>query len=343
MKSTSLKLLLSLLFINALVIKIIALPTSPIPYDLSNGTYRLLSWDSSSVVNPSGTYPPNMVFHQSSKPDPQLEDVMETDWECPYNLDSRSRINGLGADGISFINTGQVQEDSVCPDAGYVGEAVLALRTINYKNIIVSWKAGLVSLSGMSNRQYCIRFQYRLGNSDAFIDLLDSSGNPVEYNYSGYLNNNNNPPHEQLFSVTLPSEAENRILVHLRWKYYYLANDSASGTRPKMKVDDIIVSGEMINSIQDEISPKYSISPVSPNPANDRIEINLFSRNECNSSISITDVAGNEISAFENYKIESGINRIELNLTTTALKSGVYFIRIKSILSTDCRKFILMR
>lgn len=310
---------------------------------MSNGSYRLLSWDSSVAVNPAGTYPPNMVFHQSSKPDPQLVDEMDSDWKCPYNLDSRSRINGLGDDGIGFINTGQVQDDSVCPDAGYVGEAVLALRTINYKKIIVSWKAGLVSLSGMSNRRYCICFQYRLGNSGNFIDIIDSTGNPVEYNYSAYLNDFPHPPHEQLFSISLPKEAENRILVHLRWKYYYIPNDSASGTRPKMKIDDIIVTGELINSVDDKISPEFIISSVFPNPANDKIEINLFSKNANNTSISITDVIGKRFSTIENYWIDAGVNRIEVNLMEYNPEQGMYFICIKSDLGIECRKFFLMK
>jgi len=313
--------------------------TNPVPYDLSNGTYRLLSWDSSAVVNPAGTYPPNMIFHQSKKIDPQLDDEMDTDWKCPYNLDSRSRICGLGDDGIGFINTGQVQEDSVCSDAGFVGEAVLALRTINFKNINVSWKSGLVSLSGRSNRQYCIRFQYRLGNSGDFVDILDSTGNPVEYNYSFYLNDYPHPPHEQILSVTLPLETENRILVHLRWKYYYIPNDSASGTRPKMKVDDIVVNGEIINSIQDEDSPGFSINSVFPNPANDKIEAILFSNNNSEIKIEIIDIFGSEIISIDNYKAEQGVNRIEIDLTKKGLSSGIYFISLRSEFKAVFKKF----
>ena len=173
--------------------------------------------------------------------------------------------------------------------------------------------------------------------------FFDSSGNPVEYNYSGYLNDYPHPTHEQLFSVTLPTAAENKILVQLRWKYYFIPNDNASGTRPKMKVDDIIVDGEMINSIQDEISPAYGIVSIFPNPANDKIEVKLFSQTGSNTCLNITNLIGTEIISIDNYKIEPGENRIELDISGYKLESGVFLICIKSTMGFDCRKFIFMK
>ncbi|MFA6572498.1 MAG: hypothetical protein WCT77_14815, partial [Bacteroidota bacterium] len=80
----------------------------PVPFDLNDANYYLTKWDSSSVINPAGTYPPNIMFHQTSKIDPAMNDSMTSDWHCPYNLESKSRIIGLGERGIGFINTSQI-------------------------------------------------------------------------------------------------------------------------------------------------------------------------------------------------------------------------------------------
>ncbi|TAL69311.1 MAG: T9SS type A sorting domain-containing protein [Bacteroidetes bacterium] len=330
------------IFLTFIVNQLDSQPTSPIPYDLANGTYRLLSWDSTATINPDGTYPPNMIFHQTVKQDPQLNDEMETDWKCPYNLDSRSRIEGLGDDGIGFINTGKTQDDSVCFNPGYVGEAVLALRTINYKNINISWIAGLVGLSGISNRQYCIRFQYRLGNSGNFYDLSDSVCKPVEYNYSGYLNNYPHPPHEQSFSVILPQEAEDRILVQVRWKYYYIPSDSASGTRPKLKIDDIDVKADIINSVQMNEPNGFKICTLSPNPACSKIELRFLATFENYFDIEIIDVFGCVITKLINYKSMEGNNIVGLDLSLFNLNSGIYFLKLISNGTSEYMKFIVI-
>lgn len=48
----------------------------------------------------------------------------------PYRLNRRSRINGLGSKGISFINTGRNRD---------LGAAVLAIDTRGLKDITVEW------------------------------------------------------------------------------------------------------------------------------------------------------------------------------------------------------------
>ncbi|MBI5325740.1 MAG: hypothetical protein HZB41_10810 [Ignavibacteriae bacterium] len=316
-------------------------PSSPVPYDLSNGSYQLSGWDSSSAINPAGTYPPNMVFHQTKKIDPQLLDEMDTDWECPYYLDTRSRINGLGDNGIGFINTGQTQDDSVCFYPGHVGEAVLAIRTVHYKNINVKWTAGLVSLSGSSNRQYCIRFQYRLGNSGDFRDIPDSSGYPVEYNYSGYLNNYPHPPHEKLFDVILPQDCDDRILVQLRWKYYYIPNDSASGTRPKMKVDDIKVKGDRISTVDKHSINMISDCSIEINNLDSKICLSFYSHYKEQLNIGIYDLMGNEIIKINGYNTDFGVNKLGIDLPKRNF-NGVFFIRVIGKFSNFISKFYLV-
>jgi hypothetical protein len=335
--------LIFLFFILISTISLSAQPSAPVPYDLSNGKYQLLSWDSSSAVNPAGTYPPNMVFHQSMKLDPLLEDEMDADWKCPYNLDSRSRISGLSDDGFSFCNTGQVQDSTVCDSSGYVGEAVLALRTVNHKNINVSWNGGFVSITSKGSRQYCIRLQYRLGNSGSFIDVTDSAGNPVEYNYSGYINQSPAQPHDTSFSVILPQETEDKILVQLRWKYYYQPTDSSSGARPKLKVDDIIVSGEIINGIEEnDLFNRTFITEISPNPANSEIELKIISNRMKIIKLKVTNLFGIEVLE-QIADLNVGENNIKINLSQNGLPPGIYYCCTKDDEGIDCRKIIFVK
>jgi hypothetical protein len=84
-------------------------------------------------------------------------------------LTGRTRLNGLGTNGLAFINTGRGRD---------LGGALLALDTRNVSNAPVSWLGGTV----LANvRVYAIRLQYRVGLTNDFADVLDSEGQPVEY------------------------------------------------------------------------------------------------------------------------------------------------------------------
>jgi MYXO-CTERM domain-containing protein len=47
----------------------------------------------------------------------------------------------------------------------------------------------------------------------------------------------------ETFSVTLPAACDNQPQVYLRWKYYSLPVSGASGSRPRLRLDDISVAG----------------------------------------------------------------------------------------------------
>jgi hypothetical protein len=198
----------------------------PPPHRLSSGPYSFTAWEPDS---PAGTYPAHMIFEQTSQGDPGLEIEMNGFWALPYNLTSRSRVNGLGYDGISFINTGNAQE---APDAGFLGSAILALDTRGKERIAVTWSAGTVL---PNERTYGLRLQYRLSDSGAFTDVLDANSQPVEYLRHELAG------HGRIIGpVILPPETENRPYVQLRWKYYYLAG--SSGPRAQLRLDDILVT-----------------------------------------------------------------------------------------------------
>ena len=198
----------------------------PAPFDLAKGDYALTVW---SAAEPAGTYPSNMVFLQTTALDSGLATELEALWTLPYDRTNRSRINGLGDAGFSFLNTSDPQPDG----GGYPVGAVLALKTIGVQNIFVNWRGGTV----MTNeRIYAIRLQYRVGVSNSFADVLDANGAPVEYVRNPVAGHS-----QTLGPVRLPGEVNNQSYVQLRWKYYYVTG--ASGPRAQLRIDDILVTG----------------------------------------------------------------------------------------------------
>lgn len=193
----------------------------------ANGTYIIGSWPAMSAA---GSSPPNMKFYQTSTAvaDPGLSVEMDKEWNLPFNRGSRSRINGLEADGFSFINTSDPQAES---GAGFVGSAVLSLSTTGAQDIRVMWTGGTVA-PGV--RDYGIRMQYRIGDSGTFVDVTQD-GAPVEY-----LRNATAGHSQVLGPVVLPSNANNQPLLQLRWKYYF--RSGIAGARSQLRVDDIQVS-----------------------------------------------------------------------------------------------------
>lgn len=145
----------------------------------------------------------------------------------PYNNTGRTRINGLGEDGLAFINTGQDRD---------LGGALLALDTRGVEAVPVSWLVGTVLAN---NRIYALRLQYRVGIDGPFVDLLDEWGDPVEYVRA-------TDGHVQLMDpVQLPEEALDQKYVQLLWRYYWTDPDGVTGSRAQLRLDNILVTGEL--------------------------------------------------------------------------------------------------
>lgn len=199
-----------------------------VPHDLSTGPYRFTAWSAAAAA---GSYPPHMRFEQTSVSDPGLAVPMEGEWQLPYNRTNRSRLNGLGEDGLAFLNTSNPQED---PGAGYLGAAVLAVRTLGVTNVEVSWIGGTVT---PNQQAYALRLQYAVGDA-SFQDLLDPVGQSVEYARHPLAG------HAQIIGpYALPAAANHQPYVSLRWKYYFTAG--SSGPRAQLRLDDILVQRAM--------------------------------------------------------------------------------------------------
>ncbi len=205
----------------------------PAPHVLASGSYAFGEWDAST---PAGVYPPHMIFLQGAANDstlateldrayhiPAADAVAPADADFPYAATNRTRINGLGGDGIAFINTGRGRD---------LGGALLALDTTGLEDARVGFTAGTV----LPNfRNYAIRLQYRLGIDGPFTDLLDALGQPVEYVRDEVAG------HEAVIEpVDLPPALLDQPYVQLMWRYHHLG--VTDGSRAQLRLDDILVA-----------------------------------------------------------------------------------------------------
>lgn len=204
----------------------------PSAHRLSQGTYSFVNW---SATQPAHSYPPRMLFLQGTENDSTLTTTLDrayqipladaaapADADLPYAATSRTRMNGLGDEGFSFINTGRGRD---------LGGALLACNTIGMDNARLSFTAGTVV---PNVRIYAIRLQYRLGTTGAFSDVL-VEGQPVEYL------RNATAGHSQSYELDLPAALLGQPYVQLLWRYYFA---SGSGARPQMRIDDVFLSAD---------------------------------------------------------------------------------------------------
>ena len=87
----------------------------------------------------------------------------ENDDAYPYDGVKGTRMNGLGENGVAFINTGRGRD---------LGGALIALDTRGVSNAPVTWLGGTVLPNA---RIYAIRLQYRIGATGNFVDVLDGN------------------------------------------------------------------------------------------------------------------------------------------------------------------------
>jgi hypothetical protein len=259
--------------------------TLPGVFDLSSGDYSLTSWAASS---PAGTYPSNMFFHRSGTQDPGLLVEMTTDYTAAYNLTTGARINGMEADGFTFVNTGT---------SGNIGAAVLGINTTGRTGIQVSWIGSLHTQGDNAiPRVYAIRLQYKVG-AGSWTDV----DGPVEYNSEGLI-----AGHSTAFGPTsLPTECEDQPAVYLRWKYYSVPVSGAAGTRPRLRVDDISVTSSSAGAL----TPPDLTADATNNNVDNNIDITFTDDATWRNAIASVRVNGTPLSGGD-YAVLSGIIRL---------------------------------
>ncbi len=209
----------------------------PAPHLLAGAAFSFDAW---SPDEPELAYPPHMLFLQSGTDDPDSGTPLDHAYFIPhddyasgdagtigfpYNNSSRTRINGLGTSGISFINTGRGRD---------LGGALLALDTRDAGNVSVAWTAGTVT---PNSREYAIRLQYRVGLDGAFADVTDALGAPLVYHRSAEAGDQAEFP-----EISLPADALGQPYVQLLWRYHHVSG--TSGPRDELRLDDLLVHSD---------------------------------------------------------------------------------------------------
>lgn len=208
----------------------------PEPLALADGRFIFSEWVPEA---PAGTMPPDLLFLQSTRNDPPLDaplphayhvpadDMAPADLDAgrlalPYQLTARTRLNALGADGVSFINTGRGRD---------LGAALTTLDTRSLPAAEVAWTAETLA---PGSRRYGIRLQYRTDGNAPWKDVPDADGAPIEYTGS-----NNVGDERRIGPHPLPADALGRPWVQLRWTYHHIAG--TNGPRDELRLDDLLV------------------------------------------------------------------------------------------------------
>ncbi len=224
--------------------------TNPGAYNLASGNYSFTSWASSS---PAGTYPTSMIFHVFDRRiepfEGSIQDLPKADWGQVYNLTGGARINGDDANGMSFLQTSSANSGN----CGYPGEAILALSTSGRANVAVSFVS---QVTAAGTRPYNLRLQYRIGTSGNWINAIGSNGDYVQ------LVSATDGTSPKAFSWTMPSSLENQSYVQVRWIYFQ--DGDGSGTRPRIRLDDIFVTSDSPTAAPATALKVMSVTPKNP-------------------------------------------------------------------------------
>ncbi|TVQ67199.1 MAG: T9SS C-terminal target domain-containing protein [Balneolaceae bacterium] len=206
------------------------------PFSTEESDYLLEEWNEDVRA---GSFPDHMAFVYMNEEDPGLDAEIAGVTFGAYNLTSRTRINGLGEDGFSFINTSNPDGNPGYPGTR-LGGAVLVLDTRGSEKIHVGWRAGTIE---RNSRIYRLRLQYRTDGSQPFRDVPGPGGSPVGYQASEVDGHTH-----YMGPVALPDDAANRERVELLWRYYDSGEqiDPESNRRSELSVSEIYVSSQGI-------------------------------------------------------------------------------------------------
>lgn len=285
----------------------------PKPHSLEKGDYHFSSWSADAAA---GTYPDNMIFHQYLSRDPEINARISSDYEMPYNLLSKSRIEGKGQNGFAFINTSQTQEE---PRAGFMGSAMLGLDTRNRENIKLNWKAQTLN---SHEREYAIRVRYRKGDYGPFQDLKDGNGNFVKYQ------SHSQKGHQRAFQdIKLPEELEGEERVYLKFKYYDPIGDTyydiaGEGERAQLAITSISVkSAPRDEEREDEIFNIY------PNPTSVGM-LTIEKKENFTSPLQMTlfNISGQVV---KERRIETFNKVKDYRVNLNDMTSGVYMLHLQ--------------
>ncbi len=307
----------------------------PVPARLIDGSYIFNEW---SADEPAGRYPENKAFVYMDEPEPGLDATVAGFTDGAYNLESRTRINGLGAGGFSFINTSNLDGNPGYPGLR-LGGAILAIDSRGFDDVNVTW-TGMTVLP--NSRAYNIRLQYRIGNDGEFQDITDENGDPVEY-----VRNEEANHRQQVGPVQLPEEAIGQEYVQLLWRYYYtgIQFDEQSGQRSQMAITNITINtGDQTVAVEgssENIPDEYLLHQNYPNPFNPTTQLRFELHEAAHVELSIYDMLGRLVTQLINEDMEAGIHT--LSFDASHLPSGVYIYRFQAGEYAKSRRMLYLK
>lgn len=299
-------------------------------------------FDNFSADTPRGLYPEGMIFVYMNDTEPGLESEIEGAVTGSYNLSSRTRINGLGDGGFSFINTSNLEGNPGFPGRK-LGGAVLYLNTADRSNIEIEWSAGTME---PNSRIYNIRLQYRVGSEGAFKNVLDVMGDPVEYKW------NKEGGHEEVMGpVILPSEVEDQSHVEILWRYFFTGEivDEESGQRSQLHISYISVRSKTLDYIVNPEPPdpervvpnSFKLYQNFPNPYHPNTSIQYDLPKDQQVKLEIYSVTGQYIKTVINQPVAAGRHTVMID--ASMLASGIYLYRLTTNEFTDTLRMSVIK
>lgn len=300
--------------------RILALPAA---HALKSSGFAFSAW---SENEPAGTFPANMIFLQSDRNDPTLADPLTfpyripladaadpADAAFPYKATARTRINGLGADGIAFINTGRGRD---------VGGALAAVDLTGVTAASIGFKAATLTANF---RTYHLRLRYRVGAEGAWMDVGGSS--PVEYQRNPVVGA------VQVFAdIPVPTDALGQPYVQVLWQYYFTGTQlEGGGARDRIRLDDITLTDLTGSSTPDagHTTPDaFALTGAYPNPFNPTTQIRFTLDAGRPVRLSVSDLLGREVAVLVDGMMPAGAHRAVFD--ASGLASGVYVVRLEA-------------
>ena len=290
----------------------------PKPYSLADSTYQFSSWPAN---RPVGASPPSMKFVYMNEAEPRLGAEIMGFTSGGFNYSSRTRVNGLGEDGVSFVNTGNLEGNPGYPGRR-LGGALLSLNTSGEGDITVRFEAGTVE---RNSRIYHLRLQYRTGEDQPFRDVNGPDGRPIEYEASS------TPGHQQLFeAVKLPPDAEDNQIVQLFWRYFYTGTrlDEDDGSRSMLRLSDLEVTSKSLLGTGSGPPQRIRLFQNYPNPFNPTTTIRFDLPEPSEVKLDLYSVDGRKVATLVNSQLSDGRHQVELDASNLA--SGIYFYTLSA-------------
>jgi len=266
--------------------------------------------------------------------EPMLDASIAGVTQGEYNLNSRSRINGLGEDGFAIINTSNLDGNPGYPGRR-LGGAVLFLNTEDQGSVRVQWTAGTVE---PNSRVYNLRLQYRTDEEQPFRDVLDERGNPVEYE------RNEQAGHTEIIGpVTLPADAEDQPTLQLFWRYYYTGErtDEESGQRSMLNISEIQVTSEPLLGEPTGRPEDIRLFQNYPNPFYPTTTIRYDLPSKKHVKMDLYTIDGRHVATLEDREAEPGRHHVDVDVS--GLATGLYLYRFLADEYSEVKKMSVVK